>query len=182
MLKFTLIELLVVIFVIVLLVGMVSGGYMIVMNKAKRTSTLGSITNLNTAIEQYHAQYSYYPFTPSQSVDVIVNSDITNGYSTLLETMRGANATLNPRKHKFLEISADGSFKDAWGEDLVVSLDLNYDDSIDDEVNNDNADADNADNNSNDNSDGENIADNDDNIADDGVDIADGAENISDVY
>jgi hypothetical protein len=52
-------------------------------------------------------------------------------YQTLLKTLAGTDPTLNPRRIKSLDLSA-GDYQDAWGNDLQVVIDFDYDDAIDD--------------------------------------------------
>ena len=126
--NFTLIELLVVITIIIILVGLAAGAYAVVMGKAKETKTRSSIVNMETAIEQYRSAYGYYPFTPSMAqADAIVNNEVTGGYNILLTTLSGSDQSLNPRKLKLMAIEGNGTLKDSWGNDLFVTLDLNYD-------------------------------------------------------
>jgi hypothetical protein len=47
-------------------------------------------------------------------------------YQTLLKTLAGTDPTLNPRRIKSLDLSA-GDYQDAWGNDLQVVIDFDYD-------------------------------------------------------
>lgn len=72
-------------------------------------------------------------FAASAGTNKIVSADTTHytdTYNVLLNTLQGNDAALNPRKQKFLELDSNGNYKDPWGNNFIVALDLDYNESI----------------------------------------------------
>jgi type II secretory pathway pseudopilin PulG len=144
---FTLIEMLVVIAIIIILAGMVLAGIQVVRKKQAVVLTVTYMKQLEVAIGQYQQIYSYLPFTLEHgtATDYLVNDDDDNGdlttgtnnYEKLMLCLSAddkdtATIALNPRRQKFIELDENGKYQDAWGNDFRVTLDLTYDDKIDD--------------------------------------------------
>lgn len=123
---FTLVELLTVIVVIMILVGMLMPAIAMVRRKANEHRCLVLIKTLETAIKQYESQYGILPLTGG-GADILCSS---SQYSSLIGCLTGTN----PRHIKFVEptdVSSTTTYKDPWGNDLEVALDLDYDGAVD---------------------------------------------------
>ncbi|MFD2256686.1 prepilin-type N-terminal cleavage/methylation domain-containing protein [Luteolibacter algae] len=139
---FTLVELLVVIAIIAVLAAAGFAGGTAAMNKARKVTAQASATSVQTAIEQFYAEYSALP-------DVEEQTDTSEG--ELLNILAGLEGTgnniQNDRKIRFLSLkeskngkrdgvvySANGSsidsLLDPWGQPFYVVLDTDYDDQI----------------------------------------------------
>ncbi len=128
--KFTMIEILVVLAIIGVAIGILVPSLGGAMKKAKKNKAKTSMKTLSIAIRQYETTYGFLPFTGLGS-DTLVNAA---QYQTLLNTLAALDVTSNPRKIKFLELDKNNQFQDSWQNDFNVTLDLNYDSVLSDNV------------------------------------------------
>jgi len=134
---FSLVEILTVVVVILIIIGMALGAYSTVSNKMRVTKTKARMKSLEVAISSYRTQYGILPFTNEHgtATDLLVVDQPASftgpSIHKLLATLGGRNIGLNPRAITFLEVDADGTFRDSWASGeasgFSVALDLNYD-------------------------------------------------------
>lgn len=129
--RFTLIELLTTITIILVIMGLIFPVYFQVKKRANKARAQSQISELEMAIKQYHTTYQILPFTITNTSDVLINTDVTNGYSDLMACLGGIDNNLNPRNLQFLNLDDTNSFRDPWGHEYRVSLDLDYDNQVD---------------------------------------------------
>ena len=138
---FTLIELLVVITIIVILMGLLFPAFRGVQDQAKRTQAKNDLTQIVTAVNAFYTEYGKYPLATQSSSDQTLPGDAAQ--EDLMDTLRGNNATLNPRIIVFFSppdakdktnprsgIGSDRKFYDPWGKQYFVAIDGDYDNSI----------------------------------------------------
>ena len=144
---FTLIELLVVITIIGLLAAIIVPSIIGALGAAKKARAMSEIKDLDGAIKRYNAEYNRMP---------VPSADMTGGadklysgreQSDLILVLINANDALNPKQIAFLEINpasfgvktaaemqaqlANGEpYRDPWGNEYGILLDLNFDDKI----------------------------------------------------
>jgi prepilin-type N-terminal cleavage/methylation domain-containing protein len=146
---FTLIELLVVIAIIAVLAsaGFAAGNAAI--QKARKTTSLATATALESAVNNFYAEYGSMP--ADGSADAEMRTDNGPGLA-MLKVLLGMESTLNTRSIKFLSVregkkkGSKGSnglvysgssstdvqgLYDPWGGPFIVKLDLDYDEKID---------------------------------------------------
>ena len=128
---FTLIEILVVISIIAVVMGLLIPAASTVLKRASKNKTRTYIRTLQMAIKQYEAAYGILPFTATLSTDTII---VDTDYNDLLSTLAGLDPiAFNPRRIKFLEVDKNNNYRDAWDNDFLVSFDMDYSGSIDDD-------------------------------------------------
>ena len=91
---FTLIELLVVIAIIAILIGLLFPAFRAVQNQAKQTQAKNDLTQIVNAVNAFYTDYGKYPIATDDSI-------ITNN-ATLMNALRGSDATNNPRQIVFI--------------------------------------------------------------------------------
>ena len=144
---FTLIELLIVITIIAIWLGLLFPAFRGIQNQAKRTQTKNDLTQIVTAVNSFYTEYGKYPLsTSSDTTFGPGGSPATN--ETLLNALRGLDATLNPRQIVFIsppdvkdksnprsgigiDTSNAGQYFDPWGKNYVTRIDGDYDNQVD---------------------------------------------------
>ena len=143
---FTVVELLVVIAVIIVLAGLLFPAFKGVQDQSKRTQAKNDLTQIVTAVNAFYSEYGVYP------VSGIADKTFGPGGSpatneSILNALRGLDATLNPRQIVFLSppdvkdkanprsgIGTNpanaGQFFDPWGKNYVIRLDGDYDSAV----------------------------------------------------
>ena len=106
---FTLIELLVVITIIVILMGLLFPAFRGVQDQAKRTQAKNDLTQIVTAVNAFYTEYGKYPLATQSSSDQTLPGDAAQ--EDLMDTLRGNNATLNPRIIVFFSPGCEGQNK-----------------------------------------------------------------------
>src|SRR6266496_1902319 len=148
---FTLIELLVVIAIIAILIGLLFPAFRAVQDQAKRTQAKNDLTQIVNAVNAYYTDYGRYPLV---NVDTIYGPAGTTPNYTLFNSLRGLDATSNPRQIVFisppyvkdpanprsgiatLAMTINGisvainDFVDPWGTPYNVAIDGSYDNQI----------------------------------------------------
>ena len=135
---FTLIELLVVIAIIAVLIGLLFPAFRAVQDQAKRTQAKNDLTQIVNAVNAYYTDYGKYPLATDDSI-------ITNN-ATLMNALRGSDATNNPRQIVFISppyvkndtagsrrsgvSPTDGQYYDPWAVRYVIRIDGNYDNQL----------------------------------------------------
>ena len=135
---FTLIELLVVIAIIAVLIGLLFPAFRAVQNQAKQTQAKNDLTQIVNAVNAYYTDYGKYPLATDDSI-------ITNN-AALMNALRGADATNNPRQIVFISppyvkndtagnrrsgvSPTDGQYYDPWAVRYVIRIDGNYDNQV----------------------------------------------------
>ena len=131
--QFSLVELLTVIVIMLVLIGLALGAYATVTNKVRIAKTKARMKSIEVAISSYRTQYNILPFTAQAGTadNFVVTDTSTPSIANLLDTLSGRNTILNPRGISFIELDADGTFRDSWSEGTLtgftVVLDLDYD-------------------------------------------------------
>src|SRR5437879_4997059 len=95
---FTLIELLVVIAIIAILIGLLFPAFRAVQDQAKRTQAKNDLTQIVNAVNAYYTDYGRYPLV---TVDTTYGP-AANPNNTLFSSLRGLDATSNPRQIVFI--------------------------------------------------------------------------------
>jgi prepilin-type N-terminal cleavage/methylation domain-containing protein len=147
---FTLIELLVVVAIIGVLAAIIIPSIQGAMRSAKRARVLSQIRDLDAAVKRYFAEYGRMPVLagvnggPDQLFEGAPQAQVIR----ILINAAGIAPELNPRQIVFLDLDpaafgvktvtemlaalAGGqSYKDIWGGDYRILMDLNFDDKID---------------------------------------------------
>jgi len=130
---FTLTELLVVISIVGLLAGLSAVGIPRAMEAGKKAKVKTELTSLVAAVKAYREEYGRYPINQTLA-DNEFNSwygppTNENGSRQLIRILAGENLSMagiemNPKGVRFLEgASADGTFRDAWGNQYCVKMD-----------------------------------------------------------
>jgi len=135
---FTLIELLVVIAIIAILIGLLFPAFRAVQNQAKQTQAKNDLTQIVNAVNAFYTDYGKYPIATDDSI-------ITNN-ATLMNALRGSDATNNPRQIVFISppyvkndtagnrrsgvSPTDGQYYDPWAVRYVIRIDGNYDNQL----------------------------------------------------
>ncbi len=136
---FTLIELLVVISIIAILLTLLFPGANAAFEMVRRTQAKNDATQIAMAINQYLSEYGKLPTSGSDDVSESGNSD------ALMKILSGQDNVENPREIVFLEVpkakagkngrvNGEGTYKDSWGRDYLISMDANYDNRLNDPV------------------------------------------------
>jgi prepilin-type N-terminal cleavage/methylation domain-containing protein len=139
---FTLIELLVVIVIIAVLMGLAFPVFQSIQNQAKKTQAKNDVTQIVTAVNAFYTEYGKYPIGGSPDVALGSGGTITN--DGLFTTLRGLNATTNPRQVVFISppdakdstkptsgiSKTDNQFYDSWGSPYALAIDTDYDNQI----------------------------------------------------
>lgn len=144
---FTLIELLVVITIIGLLAAIIIPSIRGALGAAKKAKAMSQVHDLDGAIKRYFAEYNRMP---------VPSADMTGGadklytgqeQSDLVLVLVNADPALNPKQITFLELdpaafgvqtvdemlaalSGGEPYKDPWGNEYGILLDLNFDEKI----------------------------------------------------
>lgn len=130
---FTLTELLVVVAIVGLLVGLSAVAIPRAMEAGKKAKVKTELTSLVAAVKAYRQEYGRYPINATLA-DNEFNSwygppTNVSGSKELIRILSGENRVLagvemNPKGVRFLEgASPDGTFLDAWGNQLCVKMD-----------------------------------------------------------
>lgn len=115
--QFTLIELLVVIVIISILAGLLLPALVSVRHQANRVRAKGQVSAIVTAVKAFEAEYGYLPKDNSTTIiDMLACIDDPDDE--------------NKRNIKFLECDKNDEFKDPWGNEFVVHVNTDYDESI----------------------------------------------------
>ena len=146
---FTLIELLVVITIIGLLAAILIPSIAMAFKSAKKTRAMSQIRDLDGAIKRYFSEYGRMPVPAGHNggsdrlytgadqavvVEILINNSL--------------DTTVNPKQMVFLDLEpsafgvdtvvamqaalrARAPYKDPWGTDYGILMDLNFDDRID---------------------------------------------------
>ena len=148
---FTLIELLVVITIIGMLMAIIVPSIRGALNGAKKARAMSQIDALDGAIKRYFAEYGRMPVPAGengQSDKLYTGGDQARVIEILINAPNLDN-DLNPREIVFLDIDPASfqvktveemqaalqggtSYKDPWGGDYGILMDLNFDEKIDD--------------------------------------------------
>jgi|SRR5438128_7677850 len=145
---FTLIELLVVIAIIAILIGLLFPAFKAVQNQARQTQAKNDLTQIVNAVNAYYTEYGKYPLAAGVTIDTTFGpggTPVTN--QTLFNTLRGLDATLNPRQIVFISppdvknpssprsgigtaAGNLGQYFDPWGTNYVVRIDGDYNNQV----------------------------------------------------
>ena len=136
---FTLIELLTVVAIIAILVGLLFPAITTALKKADKAQAKSDVNSLEQAIRYYYLEYGKYPVPDGDQGAADKSYGETGpGQNGIIDTLRATNTTLNVRKIIFLEIpnrkgalDPSGYFKDPWGKQYLIRLDLNYSGGVD---------------------------------------------------
>lgn len=136
--RFTLIELMVVIMIIVVLVGLALPAFMYARKQARVTLAKVQMKQIGIALTNYQATYNnllpFDSYSQGNTIDLLVNVDVTNGYSTLLTCLNGADSATNPRMLKFLDVQTTSGgtlqYNDPWNQPYRVTLDTTYNEAV----------------------------------------------------
>jgi prepilin-type N-terminal cleavage/methylation domain-containing protein len=136
---FTLIELLVVITIIAILMALLFPAFNGVQDQAKRTQAKNDLTQIVTAVNAFYTEYGRYPIT----TDDAIYGGTPKPAKTLLEALRGLNASENPKAIIFVNppevkdknnprsgVGTDGEWYDPWGTPYRLEIDGDYDSQI----------------------------------------------------
>jgi len=132
---FTLIELLIVIAIIGILMALLFPAVGSAIDAARKAQAKNDVTQIATAIIAYETEYGHLP--ASSGVDVT----LTAASNTIIGTLMGTRTNENSREIVFLEVNdvsdkkgksglKDGDFVDPWGNPYQITLDGDYDNSI----------------------------------------------------
>ncbi len=138
---FTLIELLVVITIISMLASLISTAVMKVMDNAQRVRAHAALSDIVTAVNNYHSEYNRYPLSSGDNSEEPVR---LSAGSPMLKILLGGNeGKMNPKGSTYLQApmaknGAGGLFgtegsqalNDPWGEAYEVVVDSNFDNKI----------------------------------------------------
>jgi prepilin-type N-terminal cleavage/methylation domain-containing protein len=147
---FTLIELLVVITIIGLLAAIIIPSIQAAMRSAKKSRVLTQMRDLDAAVKRYFTEYNRMPVLagvnggPDQLFEGADQAQVIR----ILINAEGIDANLNPKQIVFLdldpaafgvktvtemlaELTGGEPYKDIWGGDYRILMDLNFDDRID---------------------------------------------------
>ena len=147
---FTLIELLVVITIIGLLAAILIPSIAAAMKSAKKTRAMSQIRDLDGAIKRYYAEYEKMPVPPGingQPDRLLTPAELAAVVEILINN--SLDPTLNPKQMAFLDldpasygvdtvvamqaaIRGGATYKDPWGTDYGILMDLNFDEKISD--------------------------------------------------
>ena len=143
---FTLIELLVVITVIGLLAAILVPAIAGALKGAQKARAMAQVKDLDGALKRYFGEYNKMPVPAGNGgPDQLVTGA---EQARVIEILLNVNTNFNPRQIVFLDIDpasfgvktvtemlaqlASGTpFKDPWGTDYGILMDLNFDDKID---------------------------------------------------
>ena len=148
---FTLIELLVVITIIGLLAAILVPSIRGALEGAKKARVMSQIDALDGAVKRYFAEYGRMPAPAGdngQADKLYTGADQARVVEILINAPNLANE-LNPREIVFLDVDpasfnvktvqemqaalqSGTSYKDPWGGDYGILMDLNFDEKIDD--------------------------------------------------
>jgi len=135
---FTLVELLVVISIIAILAGLLLPAVNGALESAKKTQGKSTAVQIAAAVSTYEMEYGKLPPLSSSSS----SSDTTGDVESFLTRILGgvSNNIDNSRTITFLEMSSykkgkggtnsSGAYLDPWGSAYQITLDHNYDNSI----------------------------------------------------
>ena len=141
---FTLIEMLVVIAIIAILMGLAFPVFQSVQNSAKRTQAKNDLVQIVTAVNAFYTEYGKYPLPADTTGDEYTYGK-ANTAKPLFDTLRGLDATSNPRLVEFIKApdakdtanpkagmapATNGQFYDVWGNPYVVRIDADYDNQV----------------------------------------------------
>lgn len=143
---FTLIELLVVIAIIGLLAGVLVPSITGALKGAKKARAMAQLRDLDGAVKRFFAEYGKMPVPSGNGGPDRHYTGATQ--AQLIQILINATPNLNPRQIVFLDLepaafgvktmtavlaalAAGTSYKDPWGRDYGILLDLNFDDKID---------------------------------------------------
>jgi prepilin-type N-terminal cleavage/methylation domain-containing protein len=145
---FTLIELLVVIAIIAILIGLLFPAFSAVQNQARQTQAKNDLTQIVNAVNAYYTEYGKYPLAAGVTIDTTFGPGGTPATNqTLFNTLRGLDATLNPRQIVFISppdvknpnsprsgigtaAGNLGQYFDPWGSNYVIRIDGGYDNQV----------------------------------------------------
>lgn len=146
---FTLVELLVVISIIIVLAAMSFGAISIATKRKNAVTTLTDVTSLYRALDSYYSEYSKFPKVGNQDEMVIEGQSGAELITILLGKEETSGDMQNPRQVAFLNPritknkkqgglvysgnQIEGYF-DAWGRPLHIKFDEDYDDEIQDPI------------------------------------------------
>lgn len=144
------IELLVVIVIIGMLAAILIPSVLGAMKSAKRTRAMGQIRDLDGAVKRYFAEYGKMPVLAGQNGGpdkLFTGAEQAQVVEILINNTLNTNA--NPRQIVFLDLSPESfgvkslvemqdalrsgnPYKDPWGGEYGLLMDLNFDDKISD--------------------------------------------------
>lgn len=153
---FTLIELLVVITVIGILASILIPSIRGALKSAKRARAMSQIRDLDGAVKRYFAEYNRMPVPAGmmgQADKLFTGSDQAKVVEILINSPKRVDTNQNPRQIVFLDLDpasfSDGNgkplksvedmqnqlasgtpYKDPWGKDYGILMDLNFDEKI----------------------------------------------------
>jgi prepilin-type N-terminal cleavage/methylation domain-containing protein len=142
---FTLIELLVVITIIGLLAAIIIPSIAGALKGAKKARAMSQIKDLDGAVKRYFAEYGKMPVLAGQNggADRLFTG---TEQGAVIEILINANTNLNPKQFVFLDldpasfgvkttaemlVALKNGYKDPWGGDYGILMDLNFDEKID---------------------------------------------------
>lgn len=130
---FTLIELLVVIAIIGILMALLFPAVSGALDAAKKAQAKNDVTQIATAVVAFETEYGRLPSSQTGDVTSLqLSGDILNA-------LMASNDMLNPRKIVFIETQnwkkgkggiQNGTWKDPWGNDYLISMDTSYDNQV----------------------------------------------------
>ena len=143
---FTLIELLVVITVIGLLASILVPSIAGALKGSKKARAMAQISDLNGAVKRYFAEYGKMP-VPAGDNGGPDQAYTGSAQAAVLAILIGLDTTQNPKQLVFLDldpvtygvktvaemhtlITGGGAYKDPWGNDYGILMDLNFDERI----------------------------------------------------
>jgi len=132
---FTLIELLVVVAIIGILISLLLPVIGSVKESARRGAAKADMQLIETAVDQYYAEYRRMPisddlhqkdeseFWDTESPVAEMEDELRDATTNAFATLQGSNKDLNPREEQFLEQQAGrpfGYFLDPWSNGLEI--------------------------------------------------------------
>jgi prepilin-type N-terminal cleavage/methylation domain-containing protein len=142
---FTLIELLVVIAIIGLLAAIIIPSIAGALKSAKKARAMGQIRDLDGAVKRYFAEYGKMP-VPAGNGGPDMPPFTGAAQGAVVEILINVTTNLNPKQIVFLDLDPASfgvktttemlvklkeGYKDPWGGDYGILMDLNFDEKID---------------------------------------------------
>lgn len=136
---FTLVEILFVIGIIIILSTLILSAVIYAPKKARMAAAKSDITALYNAIRQFEADYGAFP-VPESKTGVFTFEQDSDDYEWLIKVLQGETLSgsddINSRHRKYLDIQGNtkGIFQDPWGKDYIITLNLDYNGEITDDI------------------------------------------------
>lgn len=124
---FTLIELLVVIAVLGILAGILLPAATGAIQKARVSQARSDLDSIVSAVKAFYGEYGRMPIESGNGKGDFSSADKPEVIEALKADTTGGKK-VNPREIPFLDLRIG---KDPWGNDYVILLDCNFDDTID---------------------------------------------------